>query len=248
MGHNTNDCYQLKKQIEEVVASGKLAHLVKDIRRNNQKNESQGRNNVKVINMIKEGGNRKRPFEGERSGLTDELTFLATPRNQLTDEPIILEGVIEGNQKVQSSAGRFFKRNVSSSGNNRSLSNYGKGKKKQNGVNGVCDNKMSFAIQLHNRKDRNETPQNGRFYHLFYDQIPHQPRNHNNGNQQRGSMGMQTLGKGARQFLRNSFHGASTLKIYPLVRAPLVHKKVDHDTDGKDWFEGKGVPLALRKG
>ncbi|GKA98235.1 hypothetical protein Tco_0826172 [Tanacetum coccineum] len=30
-GHNTNDCYQLKKQIEEVVASGKLAHLVKDI-------------------------------------------------------------------------------------------------------------------------------------------------------------------------------------------------------------------------
>ncbi|GJW29453.1 reverse transcriptase domain-containing protein [Tanacetum coccineum] len=44
-GHNTNDCYQLKKQIEEVVASGKLAHL-----------------------------------------------------NQLTDEPIILEGIIEANQ------------------------------------------------------------------------------------------------------------------------------------------------------
>ncbi|GKB40097.1 hypothetical protein Tco_0885039 [Tanacetum coccineum] len=34
-GHNTNDYYQLKKQIEEVVASEKLAHLVKDIRRNN---------------------------------------------------------------------------------------------------------------------------------------------------------------------------------------------------------------------
>ncbi|GJU94148.1 hypothetical protein Tco_1318904 [Tanacetum coccineum] len=37
-GHNTNDCYQLKKKIEEAVASGKLAHLVKDIRRNNQRN------------------------------------------------------------------------------------------------------------------------------------------------------------------------------------------------------------------
>ncbi|GKB64982.1 hypothetical protein Tco_0921168 [Tanacetum coccineum] len=37
-GHNINDCYQLKKQIEEVVASGKLTHLVKDIRRNNQRN------------------------------------------------------------------------------------------------------------------------------------------------------------------------------------------------------------------
>nr|GEV09281.1 hypothetical protein [Tanacetum cinerariifolium] len=28
-GHNTNDCYHLKKQIEEAVASGRLAHLVK---------------------------------------------------------------------------------------------------------------------------------------------------------------------------------------------------------------------------
>nr|GEW94939.1 hypothetical protein [Tanacetum cinerariifolium] len=30
-GPNTNDCYQLMKQIEEAVASGKLAHLVKEI-------------------------------------------------------------------------------------------------------------------------------------------------------------------------------------------------------------------------
>ncbi|GKB55849.1 hypothetical protein Tco_0912035 [Tanacetum coccineum] len=40
-GHDTNDCYQLKKQIEEVMASRKLAHLVKDIRRTNQRNGSQ---------------------------------------------------------------------------------------------------------------------------------------------------------------------------------------------------------------
>ncbi|GJV13874.1 hypothetical protein Tco_1355415 [Tanacetum coccineum] len=88
----------LKKQIEEVVASRKLAHLVKDIRQNNQRNGSQRRNNVKVINMIRGGGNRKRPFEEVRSGLTDELTFPSIPRNQLTDKPIILEGVTEGHQ------------------------------------------------------------------------------------------------------------------------------------------------------
>nr|GEU43356.1 reverse transcriptase domain-containing protein [Tanacetum cinerariifolium] len=51
------------------------------------KRRSQGRNNVKVINMIR---------EEERSGLTDELTFPVIPRNQLTGEPIILEGVIKG--------------------------------------------------------------------------------------------------------------------------------------------------------
>nr|GEW17971.1 ribonuclease H-like domain-containing protein [Tanacetum cinerariifolium] len=56
---------------------------------------SQGRNDVKVINMIRKGGNRKRPFEGERSGLTNELTFPVIPRDRLIDEPIILEGRIE---------------------------------------------------------------------------------------------------------------------------------------------------------
>ncbi|GJS47340.1 reverse transcriptase domain-containing protein [Tanacetum coccineum] len=97
-GHNTNDCYQLKKQIEEAVASGKLAHLVKDIRQNNQQNGNQGRNGVKIINMIREEGNRKRPFEEGRSGLMNKLTFLEIPQSQLMDEPIILEGIVEGNQ------------------------------------------------------------------------------------------------------------------------------------------------------
>ncbi|GJV58729.1 reverse transcriptase domain-containing protein [Tanacetum coccineum] len=40
-GHNTNDCYHLKKQIEEEVASGRLAHLVKDIRQGSQKARAQ---------------------------------------------------------------------------------------------------------------------------------------------------------------------------------------------------------------
>ncbi|GJS62419.1 hypothetical protein Tco_0657203 [Tanacetum coccineum] len=63
---------------------------------------------------------------------------------------------------MQSFASRFFKRNVSSYGNNRSSSKCWKGKKKKNGANGVRDNKMSFSIQCHNRKDRNEKPQSGR--------------------------------------------------------------------------------------
>ncbi|GKD21737.1 hypothetical protein Tco_1223440, partial [Tanacetum coccineum] len=78
-GYNTNDCYQLKKQIKEAVASGKLAHLVRDIRRSNQKSGNQRRNDVKVINMIDEGRNHKRPYEEEIPGLTEELTFPAIP-------------------------------------------------------------------------------------------------------------------------------------------------------------------------
>ncbi|GJR39130.1 hypothetical protein Tco_1214814 [Tanacetum coccineum] len=97
-GHNTNDCYQLKKHIKEAVASRKLAHMVKDIRQGNQRNGSQGRNNVKVINMINGERNHKRPYEGERTSLTKELTFPVILRYSLMDEPIILEGMIKGHQ------------------------------------------------------------------------------------------------------------------------------------------------------
>nr|GEV57424.1 reverse transcriptase domain-containing protein [Tanacetum cinerariifolium] len=134
------------EMIEKAVALGKLAHLVKDIHQNNQRNMSHGRNNVKVINIVRGGRNSKRPFEGERSGLTDELTFLAIPHNRLTDEPIILEGMIEHQE------------NIPPFGDNRPLSNYGRGRKKQNDVDGVRDCKMSFAVQHHNKKDRNEKP------------------------------------------------------------------------------------------
>ncbi|GKA51611.1 hypothetical protein Tco_0744807 [Tanacetum coccineum] len=90
-GHNTNDCYQLKKQIEEAVTLGKLAHIVKDIRRNNQVNGNPGRNGVKVINMIRQEGNRKRSFEERR---IREQVILRTKSNSgigPTSDPMALE-------------------------------------------------------------------------------------------------------------------------------------------------------------
>nr|GEW20838.1 reverse transcriptase domain-containing protein [Tanacetum cinerariifolium] len=90
-GYNTNNCYQLKKQIEEAVALGKSTHLVKDIRQTNQRNKSQGRNNVK--------------------------------------EPQCQHPV--KTQKMQDSDDTFFRRNISSPRSNRSSSNYGKGRKKE---------------------------------------------------------------------------------------------------------------------
>ncbi|GJZ62915.1 hypothetical protein Tco_0619336 [Tanacetum coccineum] len=60
---------------------------------------------------------------------------------------------------MQSSADRFLRRNIPPSGNNRPSSNYRKGRKEQNGANRVCNNKISFVVQHHNRKDRNEKPE-----------------------------------------------------------------------------------------
>ncbi|GJX98861.1 hypothetical protein Tco_0355880 [Tanacetum coccineum] len=160
-GHNTNDCYQLKKLIEEAVALGKLAHLVKDIRQSNQRNRSQGRNGVKVINMINGKKNHKRPYEGEGYGLTEELFFPAVPRYSLTDEPIILEGIIEGHQvkKVHDSVGSFFRRDIPSFRSDRPTGNHEKGRKKKNG-HGVVTMETKYREQtiLRARDDPGRRP------------------------------------------------------------------------------------------
>ncbi|GJY76408.1 reverse transcriptase domain-containing protein [Tanacetum coccineum] len=66
--HYTNDCYQLKRQLEAALESGKLSHLVKDVRqRGNNRGRQQGNSNTngKIINMIRvRGENRKRSEKG----------------------------------------------------------------------------------------------------------------------------------------------------------------------------------------
>ncbi|GKC90059.1 gag-pol polyprotein [Tanacetum coccineum] len=59
--------------------------MVKDICRNNQRSGNLGRNGVKIINMIREGGNRKRPFEEGRSGLTEIKLTSGNPPYHLTE-------------------------------------------------------------------------------------------------------------------------------------------------------------------
>ncbi|GJX40687.1 hypothetical protein Tco_0255677 [Tanacetum coccineum] len=67
---------------------------------------------------------------------------------------------------MQSSTDRFLRRNIPPFGSNKPSSNYGRGKKEQNSANEVCNSKMSFAVQHHNKKNQNEKPhsvEEGRF-------------------------------------------------------------------------------------
>nr|GEV07972.1 reverse transcriptase domain-containing protein [Tanacetum cinerariifolium] len=65
-GHNINDCHHLKKQIEEVVASGGLAHLVKDIRQSGHKSKGSTKVKEKVIRL----GDPKETRRGLTRGLS----------------------------------------------------------------------------------------------------------------------------------------------------------------------------------
>ncbi|GKD90757.1 hypothetical protein Tco_1366264 [Tanacetum coccineum] len=60
-GHHTNDCIQLRKQLEIALESGKLNHLMKDLRQ--RVGRGQGRNHPpspKVINMVRIFSSKKK--------------------------------------------------------------------------------------------------------------------------------------------------------------------------------------------
>ncbi|GKB86555.1 hypothetical protein Tco_0958827 [Tanacetum coccineum] len=76
-GHYTNDCYQLKRQLEATLESGKLSHLVKDVRQQgNARGRQPGNYNGKdkVINMLWErGDSRKWKVELEVTFISEGL-------------------------------------------------------------------------------------------------------------------------------------------------------------------------------
>ncbi|GKD37977.1 reverse transcriptase domain-containing protein [Tanacetum coccineum] len=74
-GHNTNECMQLKKQIEELVRAGKLSHLIKEIK--------QGRDQTKV-------GKKEAPAKDK------EITFPPLTSTKGTEGPLVIEAEISG--------------------------------------------------------------------------------------------------------------------------------------------------------
>ncbi|GJR12087.1 reverse transcriptase domain-containing protein [Tanacetum coccineum] len=95
-GHNTNESYHLKKQIEEAVDSRRLAHLVKDIRQGGQKSKGSAKGKEKVINMVRSQGYRKRPYEKVKHWMDNAITFPSVPRYQLMNCPVVVVVMIEG--------------------------------------------------------------------------------------------------------------------------------------------------------
>ncbi|GKC11087.1 reverse transcriptase domain-containing protein [Tanacetum coccineum] len=84
------------KQIEEAVASGRLAHLVKDIRQGGQKSNGSAKGKEKVINMVRSQGYRKRPYKRVEHWMDNAITFLSVPRYQLMNYPVVVKAMIEG--------------------------------------------------------------------------------------------------------------------------------------------------------
>ncbi|GJX71341.1 reverse transcriptase domain-containing protein [Tanacetum coccineum] len=101
-GHYINDYFHLKKQLEVALESGKLNHLIKDVRqRRNNRGRPTGSNNGRgrVINMVHKNGKdlkRKSPYKQHEEWMSMPITFPPVMDDDVSDGPLIVEAEVEG--------------------------------------------------------------------------------------------------------------------------------------------------------
>ncbi|GJZ82875.1 reverse transcriptase domain-containing protein [Tanacetum coccineum] len=98
-GHNTNDCFHLKRQLEMALESGKLNHLVKDVRQRGKGNQrNNGPQKAKVINTIQSHplGRKQKTTMRDEGWMNVPITFPSVPARDLSEEPLVVEAEVEG--------------------------------------------------------------------------------------------------------------------------------------------------------
>ncbi|GJX76871.1 reverse transcriptase domain-containing protein [Tanacetum coccineum] len=100
-GHSTDECMQLKKQIEELVKAGKLSHFIKEIRqdRDKQKNgkkEAPAKEKAAAIYMIQPWHRVTRQKVTLSFAHVNEITFPPLSANKGTEGPLVIEAEIGG--------------------------------------------------------------------------------------------------------------------------------------------------------
>ncbi|GJW83677.1 hypothetical protein Tco_0156822 [Tanacetum coccineum] len=98
-GHSTDECMQLKKQIEELVRAGKLSHLIKEIKQGrdqtkNEKKEAPAKDKSLAIYMIQPWQRMTRQKLTQSFARVTEITFPPLANSNGTECPLIIEAKI----------------------------------------------------------------------------------------------------------------------------------------------------------
>nr|GEX68304.1 reverse transcriptase domain-containing protein [Tanacetum cinerariifolium] len=100
-GHNTDECMQLKKQIEELVRAGKLSHLIKEIKQGwdqskTGKKETTAKDKPTEIYMIQSWKRTTRQKVTQSFERVKEITFPPLAASSRTEGPLVIEAEMGG--------------------------------------------------------------------------------------------------------------------------------------------------------
>ncbi|GJS62928.1 reverse transcriptase domain-containing protein [Tanacetum coccineum] len=100
-GHKTNECVQLRTQIEELIRAGKLSHFIKEIRQDRDqqktgKKDAPVKDKVATIYMIQPWQRVTRQKVTQSFTRVKEITFPPLTANKGTEGPLVIEAEIGG--------------------------------------------------------------------------------------------------------------------------------------------------------
>nr|GEU85126.1 reverse transcriptase domain-containing protein [Tanacetum cinerariifolium] len=100
-GHNTDECMQLKKQIEELVRAGKLSHLIKEIKQGREqpktrRKEAAAKDKPTAIYMVQSWQRTVKQKITQSFEQGKEITFPPLTTSNGTDGPLVIEAEIGG--------------------------------------------------------------------------------------------------------------------------------------------------------
>nr|GEX32182.1 reverse transcriptase domain-containing protein [Tanacetum cinerariifolium] len=100
-GHSTDECMQLKKQIEELVRAGKLPHLIKEIKQGRdqsktKKKETAVKDIPTTIYMIRSKQRTVKQKEVQSFEQVKEIVFLPLAASNETEGPLVIEAEMGG--------------------------------------------------------------------------------------------------------------------------------------------------------
>ncbi|GKC27725.1 hypothetical protein Tco_1035019 [Tanacetum coccineum] len=104
VGHNTDECMHLRKQIEEMLKAGKLSHLIKELKQNNgkeqpkvtKKGETSGKDKALAILMVQPWERVARQRITQSFSHNPEIFFPSLGEDEGMEGPMIIEAEIGG--------------------------------------------------------------------------------------------------------------------------------------------------------
>ncbi|GJS43964.1 reverse transcriptase domain-containing protein [Tanacetum coccineum] len=104
VGHNTDECNHLRKQIEDMLKARKFSHIIKEIKQSSRKDQQKkkgetfGKEKPKAILMIQSRQKVIRQKITQRFSTNPEITFPSLREDEGAEGPLIIEAEIGGHQ------------------------------------------------------------------------------------------------------------------------------------------------------
>ncbi|GJU81703.1 reverse transcriptase domain-containing protein [Tanacetum coccineum] len=104
VGHNTNECMHMKRQIKELLKLGKPSHMIKELKQNNakdqpkatKKGETSGKDKALAILMVQPWQKVARQRITQSFSLDSKISFLTLREEEGTEGPMIIKAKIGG--------------------------------------------------------------------------------------------------------------------------------------------------------